>query len=662
MTQLSQHPAYLLIEDQLDVIGQKYRVLRILRGFLLWTCLAVGATVLAALTADRVGEGKWAVCLAVAWVGWLVGSAFQWIVRPLLVRPDTVEVARMVEGRVQGLHNGLTNGVLLARAGDLSESPWLPPILEEIVETTRAASLGGAVRMSELRPLGFRLTAVAAPAVLLALLMPARFAHGWQQMFAPGKFVPAVGRTRILDVQPGDVSLVAGQPLEIAVAAEGPRAADAPPDAHLIFDDKLPEATLAAAAPGDGTFHYAYRLDHVDASFKYRVEVGGTQSPWYAVQVVPQVRLQSIDLKITPPAYTRLPARTLSVKAEDVDKTPVTVPQGSLVEVGASIDVPTKKAVLMVNNDEPLDMTGAMGNHRFFREIPVVADATVFVGLVGGEQVIAKLPEQGLVIHCTPDAPPAVAMQWPAQDMSLPPTQDLTIKAQVGDDFGLLSARLLVGVGDAEPAVVPGTEQRFDDAPTNRVLSFPLKLKPEEAKHDGVVTVLIEATDDRDLTSLSKDLGPQTVAGPKITIHFRDPKQIEAEQAQSADALQAKLLEMLKVQEGLRASTVALLPDAAATRPAGAALANVDRDAMAKVHAGQEELRATMRKTAETFDFDARTKIVQKTLLMLALNPGSEAVDLSASIVSEPLAGRQVRQGASMRLKQEAIITTLRDS
>ena len=49
MSQLARHPAYLLIEDQLDAIGQKYRAMRILRGAALWVTLALATSVLTAL-------------------------------------------------------------------------------------------------------------------------------------------------------------------------------------------------------------------------------------------------------------------------------------------------------------------------------------------------------------------------------------------------------------------------------------------------------------------------------------------------------------------------------------------------------------------------------------------------------------------------------------
>ena len=124
MTQLSQHQAYLLIEDQLDAIGQKYRVIRLVRGAMLFVGVGLLVSLAAALVAHLAGAGWISRLALLGWIAWIIGSLVRWIVKPLLIRPKAVEVARLIEGRVDGLHNGLTNSVLLARSSDLRNSPF----------------------------------------------------------------------------------------------------------------------------------------------------------------------------------------------------------------------------------------------------------------------------------------------------------------------------------------------------------------------------------------------------------------------------------------------------------------------------------------------------------------------------------------------------------
>jgi hypothetical protein len=647
MTQLTRHPASLVIEDQLDAIGHKHRLVQLVRGAMLWAAWGLLAATIASMAADVLGMGWPSLCVLGLLLGWLILSAAHWMARPLIMRPSPEKVARLVEERIDGLHNGLSNTVLLGQAEDISQNPWLGPIYEEILANCRQKPLESAVRFAQLGPLGLRLGAVVGAVVLAVVLMPNRLAHGWQQMLTPGSFVPKAGSVQIIDVQPGDITLVAGQPLEISVKAKSRQTP--PPGARLVFDGVLTSADLPATVrAADDALVYSYRADHVDAPLRYRVEIGDTQSNWYSVQIVPKVTLTSLDVKITPPAYTRQAARALTLTA---DHPQVAVPQGSRVEIGASIDVAAKRAVLMLDNQPPVDMSPALANQRFFREVTVANDETAYVGILGGDQIIAKLPENGLSIHSTPDEPPVVTMHWPSQDVTMPPTTDLTISADLRDDYGLRSARLLVGFGSDDPAPLAGSEQSFESEPGSVTAQFALKLTPDQAKQDAVVTVQVEATDNRDLTALSRDLGPQIATGPKIVIHFRDPKQIADEAAQQVDQLSARLRDMIKLQQSLLDTTTGLLAPGK----------SVDRDAMAQIGSGQDNLRQMMRQTGQSdgSEIDERVRLVKKTLLVLAVNDATEAVDLPAQIIAEPQASAQLSEGLTLKVKQESIIETL---
>src|SRR5947207_421479 len=108
MSVLAPPPAYYQIEDRIDAIGQKYRVQRILRGAMLWLATLIAVSFAATLVAHFLGHGKWTRVVMGVWGGWAIVSAIIWLLRPLLIRPDAVAVARLIESRVEGLHNGLT--------------------------------------------------------------------------------------------------------------------------------------------------------------------------------------------------------------------------------------------------------------------------------------------------------------------------------------------------------------------------------------------------------------------------------------------------------------------------------------------------------------------------------------------------------------------------
>ena len=329
--------------------------------------------------------------LTFAWIGGLLASAAWWIGRPIFMRPKPRHVARLVEQRVDGLHNGLTNSLLLAEAEDLRDSPWLGAIFNEVLGSTRRSPLAGAVRFVELRRLGGICAGATALVLAIVLILPAPFAHGFRQMLSPGAFVPKTGDARIIEVQPGDATLIAGQPLEVAVAVE------AKPDdaAELIVGDTNPTRLPMALQSTGSPMRFAYRVEHVDESMRYRIEVGGTQSRWFSVRVVKQISLQQLQLRVTPPGYTKQPARLIMIKPDEVEKIPVTVLQGSQVEVSALVDAPVSGAMVKLGSTSPLNAKVSQEGLRVEGSFQVMEETPMSILLTSGTgQIVAALPAQ----------------------------------------------------------------------------------------------------------------------------------------------------------------------------------------------------------------------------------------------------------------------------
>ncbi|MBV8782210.1 MAG: DUF4175 family protein, partial [Phycisphaerae bacterium] len=447
------------IADRLDEVGQRFRILQLLRGLVLFLGSALVVAVAAALLASATGAGRLSQVTLIAVCIWLLGSAIVWVGRPLIIRPTTVQMARLVESRIPDLHNGLTNAVLLADRPDVQDSPFLSSIYDEVIRSSETLPLNDAVSTAQLRPLAVCMGVAAGAALIVGLIASSAVARGFQQMLRPSQFIPTVSNARLIEVKPGDITLVAGQPLEISILAEDTR----PNEAHLIFDDDTAPITLMPTATvgstpnnltGPITQSYAYRQDHADHSLRYRVEVGGTQSPWYRVNVVKEVKLEQLSLSVAPPAYAaaHFSATTINLTADTIDKTPVAVPVCSHLAVNLSIDVPSTGAMLQLADDEPIAMTASREGKSFAGKFDLPRDTPMSILLTQGSgQVIARLPAQPLMIRAKPDAPPVIEMKWPTQDLSLAPDASLIVKATLKDDYGLTNAQVyLATTADGE--------------------------------------------------------------------------------------------------------------------------------------------------------------------------------------------------------------------
>jgi hypothetical protein len=650
MTQLSpivsHDDAYLHIEDQLDAVGQKYRGMRIVRGIILWIATGVAASWLAALVAHFIGDATaghsgWNYLVLAFWSLIMIAATIVFFLRPMFIRPSSVEMARLLESRVAGLHNGLTNSVLLAKANDLQASPWLPQIFSEIQANMSARPVGDAVKMSDLNSVLFQAGLVIVPLLLSAMIFPRPFTHGFEQMLHPAVFVPKTGTMSIDSVLPGDVTLVAGQPLEIEITATGPQT----PEAKLIFDGGPATTTLSPTTVED-KLHYTYRADHIEKSMRYRVAVGGTETDWYSITIVRQIKLKDLTLGTTPPTYTGKSASSVTLKPDTIDTNPVTVPQGSSVQLTATLDIPTNGAMLQLGEQAPIPMTPNMARDGYSASFNVNEDTAVAVLLTDGAgQIIAKLPEQQLMVHCTRDAPPTIEMKFPAQDTVVAPQSPVKVAASLKDDYGLSSARVLMAVGPDAP-LAPVATLSYPAGVTAIDLSQMLTFNADVQKHGNSIRVQVEATDNRDLPASSTDKGgPQTAASPVYEIKFRDPEVTAKEQKEEIDKLQQILTDMLHTQIKLNTQALGWKP--------------ADASGMTRIRVGQSDLRNLMQSTAQTFAFNESSKVVQKTLLVLALNPGKDAVDFASALATEKDPAQQTHFSTELQTQQRRIINTL---
>ena len=86
MTQLAQHPSYLQIEDRLDVVGQKYRVQRMIRGGILFVTTVTGvswaaAGAVSAFSRDGYVAPGLVYTIGGVWLLTILAAAMMWVIR-----------------------------------------------------------------------------------------------------------------------------------------------------------------------------------------------------------------------------------------------------------------------------------------------------------------------------------------------------------------------------------------------------------------------------------------------------------------------------------------------------------------------------------------------------------------------------------------------------
>ena len=634
MAQIAQ-PDVAHVVRVLDSVGQRYRMQQVLRGTMLFVAVGAILSMVAGMLAHWMGAGASTMFVLVAWAAALVASAAWWIGRPLVVRQRPEWVARLVETRVDSLHNSLTNALLLSRRDDIQASPLTPLIYSEVRTRVESTPIDRAVTMAELLPVAWRSVTVLLVSFIATLLLWPQMSHGWRQMLAPSAFVPKHTSILLTDIRPGDATLIKSQPLEVLVEADG-LPVDAEVPAWLFFEPSV-EGRSAIALPSVAPGRFAARVEHVDAPLRYRVEVGGTQSRWFDVRVIDQIKLKQLQLLVAPPAYMKEQPKKIEVNLETVGA--VSVPVGSRVEVIASVDHAVNAAMLQLSEESPREMRLLEGGTRLAQTVQVEKDVSISILLADASgQIIARLPDPALPIRATPDAGPRVTMRWPSQDVSIAPGSQIVVRADARDDVGLNSVRLLMSTNPDGP-LEPVAEMELKGQKSFN-LKQTLPIRDDLRKHGTVIRVCVEATDNR---NLSAEQTNQTTQSPTYNITLRDAEQIVKEAENRADQLRDALRQMLLKQQELHTQTVS----------------NKTFNTYTPITRGQTMLRDRMLHVADTFQFDTADANVKKTLYMLARNPAQTAIDLATSLPTEPSAEVQLKMHADLQAQQRRIISTL---
>jgi hypothetical protein len=381
---------------------------------------------------------------------------------------------RWVARRVEARHPELGTGLLAAIEEDAAAPPGglgflQTAVIRQALEHGRAHDWEEAVPSWTLR--GAKLAHVVALGLLFvaaAILLDRVRAHdGGRPPFGAGAIASDV------QVEPGDAAIEKGTTL--LVVARFPK--EVPAEARLVI-----EGASEAVAPRamtrsleDPTF--AGRVESVGSDLSYRVEFGGYRTGTYRVRVFEYPELQRADAKLVFPPYTAMEPKTV----EDIRH--VTAVEGTELsllcrlnkDVASALLVdPEGKAIPLVPQDD--------GAHAYGASIKLAETRRYKVQLVDKEGRANKMPAE-LVVNVTKNRPPVVKMAQPGRDVRVSPVEELKLKAQVEDDYGVARHGVSYTAAGREPRelALGGTGPAIKKAMAEHLLDFEkLRAAPDE--------------------------------------------------------------------------------------------------------------------------------------------------------------------------------------
>jgi|JI6StandDraft_1071083.scaffolds.fasta_scaffold00500_19 flagellar biosynthesis GTPase FlhF len=283
---------------------------------------------------------------------------------------------------------------------------------------------------------GGLLTLLVALLVIAALALPdldaARIIGS--RLLRPHDDIPPYSRLKF-EITPTHPKVVYGSDAELEVLISG---GPVPEGVLMLTREEagLPVSTSGAFAMGGGRF--GQRLQRVTQPVQVAFAAGRARSRWITVDVMRQPRLESLTLKIIPPAYSKQPAREFALGTSDL-----VALAGSEIQARITSNRPLSGGVVTItpprslSREKPETITArAQGEKEITVSWKVKWPGLVRIDLkdiTGASSATPVEIEQKLI----PDNPPVVTLDSPAGVTLATPESEVPMKIEVEDDLGL---------------------------------------------------------------------------------------------------------------------------------------------------------------------------------------------------------------------------------
>jgi len=380
----------------------------------------------------------------------LLAVVYRRLVRPLREPLHDAALAARVEARYPRLENRLISSLAFLEAERDPENADSPALMRAVVAETAELAPGidfGSVARAR-TPLRW---AAGAVAILLFASALAAAQPGLARTFAQRNLLlrdvswPRRTTLAVLDMEPGvarEVTL--NHDTEIAVRAEG-----ALPDRVILrYRERggrdLPEETLELAPSAEDPALFTYTL-HVDADYEFSVTGGDDdRAETYVVQALTPPAVTHLELACTYPAYLGLEPE---VRADGDQR----VPEGTIIELRATVNMDLRSASFVRGNETPAPME-AVGERTYGIRLAPTEDLR-YSFLLEGPRGQRNEPHT-FVIRLSRDTPPDLRIRAPGGNAQRVADGFVLISFRAHDDHRIDAVRFRCTVGDTPERVV----------------------------------------------------------------------------------------------------------------------------------------------------------------------------------------------------------------
>jgi hypothetical protein len=426
------------LRQALEEVARRFRQVRLWSGlalcWLAWALVGVALFV----TGSRAGKES---SLGGAWIAAFAAlaavSGIVWAFLALRSARSRRWVARRIEAHYPELRTGLLAAIEEDEAASGRLGFLQSAVIREALEHRRSHPWEETVSSWTLR--STRL----AHALALGLLLVITAALIGQARSRPGHPPGFIDGANLADVQvdPGNTELERGSTLLVVARFNSA----VPADARLVVEGGAHSGERRGMTRSLEDPTFAGRVESVETDLAYHIEFDGQSTETYRVKVFEYPALERTDAKLVFPQYTSLPPKTV----EDIRH--VTAVEGTELTLLCRLNKDVVTARLIPQDGPAIELKPREDGSLIYQATATLSDPRRYkVQLVDREGRSNKLPAE-IVVNVTRNRPTVVKMTQPSSDVRVSPVEELRLKAQLEDDYGLVRQGLSYTLAGGEP-------------------------------------------------------------------------------------------------------------------------------------------------------------------------------------------------------------------
>jgi hypothetical protein len=382
----------------------------------------IGRTILAAI----------AVAGIAGVIAWLAGPALLRLSGLSRARSDG-EIALKIGRHFPAVRDRLLDALQMFEQKELLGTIYSPALIDasfaDLHRSIQGLDFTAVVDSSRIRRMRkYGLTTLGI-GLLVFVLSPSGFLGSFDRIVHFGTSY-AAGLPGQLEVEPGNIEVVRGQDVTVTVRASGGVAGS--PELFIRPGGILEFEPSALTTAGPGAF--TATLHNLKQSTEYYAAAGEVSTAKFMINVLDRPIIRSLQLRLVPPAYTKLPVSTLEENRGDVSGYP-----GSRVEFQLQASKPLDSASMVFTGGDILPL--AVKDSRATGALTIRTESRYRIMLRDADGLTNIDPIQ-YSITVIPDEYPAVEILSPGKNIDITEEKKLNLYIGVKDDFGYSKLRL----------------------------------------------------------------------------------------------------------------------------------------------------------------------------------------------------------------------------